>query len=320
MFNLTDSVLEIDQAKLNELINSLEPIRKTYLEKLKKVEYKRQNKTIILGEDATWFIDFAKNGIDNYVIEYFGVAKARLLQHLPDAIINDSRFRPSLTDPRWNEYDATIQKEVSFYNEKFKNTPEYKPLDWRLTKAMVWTEVLAGPKGDPTQWTKYPLQIGRFSADAGYSVVKSGSENSDLITTPQLRTQIQSNVTGNNNIRAGIAYLYTIAIRGKVAFREVVENQLVREYTIEKSDTIEKLVKKLGTTKENIIKNSGLNEADIGNLSLGQKINYQKAHSERYIAGWRDWKTAIKDYNGGGDPNYMSKFEKAYQIITSRTK
>lgn len=308
-----------ESAKLNELKNSLEPIRKIYLEKLKKVEYKREKETVILGkESANWFMDFADNGINNFVFEYFIVKKAIILQNLPDSIINDPRFRPSLTDPRWNEYDGTIKEQVASYNQKFAKTPEFKLLDWRYVKAMVWTEVLAGPKGDPIQWSKYPLQIGRFSADAGYSVVKSGGENSDLITTSELRTQIQSDVTGKNNIKAGIAYLYTIAIRGKVSYREVVENPLVLTYTIEKGDTIDKLVKKLGTTRENIIKNSKLNEADIGKLSQGQIISYQKSHSERFIAGWRDWKTAIKDYNGGGDPDYMNKLDKAYQIITSR--
>ena len=94
----------------------------------------------------------------------------------------------------------------------------------------------------------------------------------------------------------------------------------MRKYTIAKGDTIDKIVKELGTTKENIMKNSRLNDATVGKLSLGQIISYQKAHSERYIAGWLDWKTAVKDYNGGGDPSYMDKVERAYQIITSRTQ
>jgi hypothetical protein len=54
-------------------------------------------------------------------------------------------------------------------------------------------------------------------------------------------------------------------------------------------------------------------------LKIAQEIQYQKAISVRYIAGWKDWMTAIKNYNGGGDPNYNSKVERAYQIIISRT-
>ena len=208
-------IAKTNSNKLNDLKELVKTFEKTYLDKLKKIKYKRGENEVVLDKDANWFIEFANQKIEGYLFNYFLVAKARSLQNLPDAVINDPRFRPSLTDVSWNEYDETIKNQVAIYNQKFKDKPGYTSLDWRLVKAMVWTEILAGPKGNPTQWSKYPLQIGRFSADAGALVVKNGRENSDLITTPNLRKQIQGDITGNNNIKAGIAYLYTRAIRGK---------------------------------------------------------------------------------------------------------
>jgi LysM repeat protein len=150
-------------------------------------------------------------------------------------------------------------------------------------------------------------------------VVKSGKENSDLITSADLRRQIQTDVTGKNNIKAGIAYLYTRAIKDKVDTREVIENAAVQEYKIVKGDTTDAVAKKLGTTRDNIMRNSGLNSISIGNLLPGQTIKFQKARIERYITGWNDWSNTVKAYNGGGDANYMEKVERAFQIITSRT-
>ena len=105
-----------------------------------------------------------------------------------DPIISDSRFRMSLADTRWNEYDETIKKKVAFYNQKFVGVANFVPLDWRWVKAMVWTEVMAGPKANPDQWTRLPTQIGRFAQDLGYLVVSGNSNDADkektnLVTT-----------------------------------------------------------------------------------------------------------------------------------------
>lgn len=303
---------------LTLLKNSLTKMAKTYVERLTKVTYVYQNKsTKINGTLAAQFIDIADTEIEKDLNDYFTAAQGPTRQVLSNKLIGDPRFNASLEDPRWNEYDDTIRNEVAYYNEKFKNTPSFKPLDWRLVKAMVWTEVLAGPKGNKVQWEKYPLQIGRFSADAGYAVIKGGRENSDLVTSADLRKQLQADVTGKNNIKAGIAYLYTRAM--EVSQREVLDSTDVQTYKIVKGDTIDKVAKTLGTMKDNIMKNSGLTENNVRSLKIGQEVKFQKAHIERYTSGWKDWTQAVNAYNGGGDPNYAEKIERAYQIIKSRT-
>lgn len=311
--------MTLKQSHLTQLAGTLPALEMKYFNQLKEVNYVYQKKPLKLGdESARWFISFANTTIEKDLVIYFANIKARLIQNLPDATVNDPRFKASLEDARWDEYDDTIKTEVATYNAKFNNVAGYKPLDWRIVKAMVWTEILAGPKGNKAQWEKYPLQIGRFSADAGASVVRGGRENSDLITSPNLRQQLQNDITGKNNIRAGIAYLFVIAIKGKVGWREQIDNGQVVEYTIQPKDNgLEAIAKKLETTSDNIAGNSGISKTAI--LKPGQTLRYQKAHVERRIEGWNDWLETVNNYNGGGDANYMDKFNRAYQIITSRS-
>jgi LysM repeat protein len=246
-------------------------------------------------------------------------------------IENDPRFKPSLENPRWNEYDETIKSEVEFYNNKFKDTPNFKPLDWRAVKAMLWTENLGGPTPNNAQgeWEKRPLQIG-VPGDPGLGVIQNGRENSDLVTTSETRSELLKDSNGKNNIRAGVAYLYTRTLESGI--REVIDDSNIQTYKIQKGDSIDTIAKNLGTTRDNILKNSGL--TINGKLSLGQEIKYQKAHQERYVSGWKDWKSTVRGYNGNatwgtdakgnqvkigvGDPDYMPKVSRAYQIILSR--
>lgn len=307
----------------NNLINlkkSLEPIAKTYFDKLLQVSLPNQKTPVKLTNDwAKWFVERANSEMEIDLNYYFEKAKIRARLFNADDIINDPRFRLSLADSRWNEYDETIKNEIALYNQRLSGTNGFMPLDWRIVKAMVWTEVLAGPKGNQAQWQKYPLQIGRFSADLGYAAVKSGGENSDLITSGELRAAISSDVTGKNNIKAGIAYLYTIAVRNKIVRREVIDGSQIETYTIQKTDRdgLAGIAKRLGTTVENIVKNSSLQNP--AKLDVGQVLKYQKAHVERFINGWNDWQETVKAYNGG-DAAYMEKFNRAYQIIINRTE
>ncbi|WLI88541.1 hypothetical protein Q4S45_17705 [Massilia sp. R2A-15] len=43
-------------------------------------------------------------------------------------------------DSRWNGYDCDIQLIVAQYNRHLLGTAGFIQLDWRLIKAMVWTE------------------------------------------------------------------------------------------------------------------------------------------------------------------------------------
>lgn len=315
-----------NESNLTELRNSLALIAKKYYDRLLQVSYLYQKKTVKVTEArAQEFIDKANSEMEKDLNFYFAATRVRAVVLNAESVISDPRFRPSLEDARWDEYDETIKKEVAYYNRKFSGTPGFKPLDWRLIKAMVWTEVLAGPKGNPTQWQKYPMQIGRFAADAGYLVVSTGraDEGADLITSAEFRQEIQdkNKVVGHVNVRAGIAYVYTRAIKGKVSSREVIDNAQVESYTVQRTDNkgLDDIAKRFQTTSDNIVRNTpGITKTTV--LRIGQQLFYQKAHLERFISGWNDWETTIKSYNSeAGDPKYKDKISRAYQIIISRT-
>ncbi|MFH7811484.1 MULTISPECIES: hypothetical protein [Acetobacter] len=66
--------------------------------------------------------------------------------------INESRY-----SDRWNAYDSDIKNIVNEYNRYLINTPNYRPLDWKIIKAMIWVET-GGP--DNPSWRSRPMQIG----------------------------------------------------------------------------------------------------------------------------------------------------------------
>jgi hypothetical protein len=60
-------------------------------------------------------------------------------------------------DDRWDVYDDIIRSTVDQYNVHLaRTTPHSFALDWKLVKAMVWTETGA----DSRKWAVRPMQIG----------------------------------------------------------------------------------------------------------------------------------------------------------------
>ncbi len=192
-----------------------------------------------------------------------------------------------------------------FYNQKFSGKGDgFVPLDWRYVKAMLWTEVLAGPTESKGQWQQRPMQIG-VANDPSLKVVSNTDHDAPLIVSEDRRNEFRSNHFGQNNVKAGIAALYYKAIEGydaktdprKVGNRDVPDDLQVLIYTVQETDSkgIDDIAKRLKTTRGYFIKNTpGLTSENINQLKIGQVLNYQKAHTERYITGWRDWLTTIR--------------------------
>jgi hypothetical protein len=84
---------------------------------------------------------------------------------------------------KWDAYDCEIRAIVAEYNSHLQPTPGYRPLDWRLIKAMIWTETGAGSP----EWKIKPMQIG-VPGDPGMNSLLSGNEGADLILPPVERT------------------------------------------------------------------------------------------------------------------------------------
>lgn len=320
-FSDSNNIINVGRAEL-----SLTLLEQTYANKLTQAFFHRpgknpQGKPFQINEPrARQLINVVNKEMEADVDVYFVNARARARQILPDDVKNDERYLASMHDATWNEYDETIKRDVAFYNKKFSGTPGFVPLDWRYVKAMLWTEVKAGPKGNPTQWTTYPMQIGRFADDKGYVTVRDAKtdEGADFVVENELKQQVQdkNNVFGQLNVRAGIAYLYIRAI-GSIRSDDKTEG-LLESYVVTGEDKkgFSGIAQKLGTTVGNLEKNNP--DLKPNKLLPGTALKYQKATSVRNISGWKDWMTAILNYNIG-DPDYRSKVEKAYQIIISRT-
>ena len=215
-------------------------------------------------------------------------------------------------DVRWSTWDAAIKTEVSAYNTKFASSSGYTALDWRLIKAQVWTEVLAGP--DSSDWWSRPLQIGKFSTDKGLQVIRDGLDHSELVTDKKLRDDLAKDTTGANNIRAGVAYdVHLCANYSRV---EVIDDPTVKIHEVAKHDTLETIAKAEKTTVHNLETQNGLTASST--LSLGQKLKFQLAHWQWQISGWDPWLDAIEKYNGGGDPNYRTKINAKLAKVKKR--
>jgi LysM repeat protein len=219
-------------------------------------------------------------------------------------------------DARWSEYDTTIKGTVDAYNTKFRASPGYVALDWRLIKAQVWTEVVAGP--DDRNWYERPMQIGRFIHDTAFKVIRNGLDHSELVTDKSLRDSITADRTGANNIRAGIAY--DVHLNARYANVEVIEDAKNQVHTVEKGETVDSIAKAEGTTVENLMTLNSLDKHSAAHIHLGQKLTFQKAHHEWKIVGWKQWMDAIKAYNQGGDAQYLGKITDNLAKIKKRWK
>ncbi|HGL4260413.1 hypothetical protein [Burkholderia dolosa] len=71
----------------------------------------------------------------------------------------------------WDSWDCEIQMAVNEYNRYLSGVAGYRPLDWRLVKAMTWAETGA----NSSEWRIKPLQIG-VSGDPGLASFLHGNE------------------------------------------------------------------------------------------------------------------------------------------------
>jgi hypothetical protein len=226
----------------------------------------------------------------------------------------------AMSDARWHGYDCDIQRTVNQFNKHLSRTAGYRSLDWRLIKAMVWTES-GGPNS--RAWRDNPIQIGN-PGDPGLSALFSGREEGELIIPPELRNRLTIGtvkMSPQMNISAGIAYL--LMRHASYGFATVQDEQDNTTYDVlvKAGDTLEKIAKLNGTTVDTIRKCS------TGALVLrpGQSLRYQKASIQKVITRWASANTtSIARLYNVGDPAYAKKLtyclsimQKASQLETS---
>lgn len=234
----------------------------------------------------------------------------------------------AIGNPDWYIYDNTIRKLVSEINQHLstsKNIEKYKPLDWKLIKAMIWTETGA----TVAAWKTRPIQIGN-TGDEGikevviparprkYNIIIPKTWNTYLINKTDL---IRSNP--EYNIRAGIALLM-IKMSETEKDKTVYDDEKEYTYEVVNGDRgYSSIAKKIGTTQGVLTTLNGVKVIHPGN-----KLKYKKAHIEQCIPGWLLFtpENIQKQYNidptkaqpgHRGDHTYADKIRFTYDLIVA---
>lgn len=221
----------------------------------------------------------------------------------------------ALTDSRWNGYDCDIQWAVAQFNRHLLGNASYVALDWKLVKAMVWTES-GGPNN--RAWRNNPIQIGN-PGDPGLAALFSGKEGGELVIPPLLTGRLNIATARGSpqmNICAGIAYLLMRLARFDV--RDVLDerDKKIYEIVVRPGDTFDKIARTNGTTIATLKRcNSG---AAI--LRPGQVLKYQKAATQKIIVRWEaaSTSTIARRYNVG-DPDYARKLGYCLSVMRKIT-
>jgi hypothetical protein len=217
----------------------------------------------------------------------------------------------ALSDTRWHDYDCDIQRIVSQFNRHLLGTASYVPLDWRLVKAMVWTES-GGPNS--RAWHDNPIQIGN-PGDPGLAALFSKNEGGSLIIPRELRdklTMASARMSPQMNISAGVAYL--LMRLAKYDFATVLDEQdkMIYDVSVKSGDSLERIAKSNGTTVDTLRKYNGATVI----LRPGQSLKYQKSSTQKIITKWTPVSpmSVARLYNVG-DPAYAMKLTYCLSIM-----
>jgi hypothetical protein len=217
-------------------------------------------------------------------------------------------------DGEWDHYDSVVMRVVGEYNVQLRDTPGFFPVDWRLVKAMLWTE--SGANVDA--WRTKPLQIG-VGPDPGLRALLLGQEGGDLILPPCV-VLTTSNVLTNPhaNIRAGVGYM--LIRMANYGFATMPDDSSVFSVSAGPGDSFSALARKHRSTVDTLQK---LNPG-IRSIRAGQILKCQRASVRKTIVGWKtfDVNTVARRYNGNGQPTgdsfYARKLEYAMIAIKKR--
>lgn len=210
-----------------------------------------------------------------------------------------------LADPRWSMYDETIKKEVNYYNNFFKGYPGFEALDWRLVKAMLWTEV-EGPT--LKEWYRRPMQV--KPNDPGLKVLQTGGEDTAKFVPRELRETLRKAYLGDLNVRAGVAWLVRNAMDSKQTIVDKPERLTAK---LNKGDTLNSFARRMNTTVEQIYRDNPGLEGNERSLREGLTVAYHIAHETPH---WIGWDQAMKKYNSQtSTPDNAEKVRTNYRKI-----
>lgn len=216
-----------------------------------------------------------------------------------------------VADPEWSIYDCDTKAAVTEFNRHLSKTPNYRALDWRYIKSMLWVETGAKSRA----WKTMPMQIG-VPGDPGLVALLSEKEGGDLILPPSWQSRLSAGSVRSlpiHNIYAGIGYLLMRLAIFDIA--SIVDPRSKGPYkvTVQAGDSLAKIARKEGSTIDILKK---LNGPSLF-LKPGQILKVEKGSIRKMISGWRALSTVMiaQRYNGGGDPLYAKKLDFAFDLV-----
>jgi hypothetical protein len=215
----------------------------------------------------------------------------------------------ALTNAHWGDYDSLVRTEVAAYNTRFASTPGFSAPDWKLFKAILWTES-GGPSNDA--WTHRAMQVGN-PGDSALGVLRGQQESASLVMSASLKADISGSIDAPRlNIRAGIAYVYVRLCKSEFQSVKDPADKTDHTYKVVAGDSLDKIAKKVGTTVD-LLKEMNP-KAKV--IHPGDVLTYRKASIQRVITGWLTFSNGMvaQRYNGGGDADYADKL--AYCLAT----
>lgn len=237
---------------------------------------------------------------------------------VPSTFTLSSKFTDTidiaLTDARWDGHDATIKGALGAFTNHLKSTLGYSQPDFKIIKAMLWTES-GGPDNPSKAWATKPLQIG-VPGDPGLGALLSKTEHGDLILPLALKSSITvltAKSDPKTNIQAAIGYL--LMRHAKFAFVNVEDGaSMPFDYIVRSGDNLEKIARRNATTVEEIRK---LNPKKSGILKPKDVLRLRNARMEWQVSGWAPVTTGSAEtlYNGGGDKVYADKLNYCIDVM-----
>ena len=211
-------------------------------------------------------------------------------------------------------YDCDLQRIVAEFNRHLSGKGGYFPLDWRIIKAMVWTE--SGGPNNPA-WHNNPMQIGN-NGDPGLAALLSGKEGGDLIMPAEIKRTLTTTSVRSSaqmNIIAGTAYLLMRLARFDIATIPDNTGHKLYEVVIKPGDSLDRVARASGSTVDTLKK---LNPGAFV-LKPGQTLKCQKAAMQKIIVGWNmvTASTIATRYNVG-DPAYAKKLNYCLAVMRKR--
>jgi hypothetical protein len=217
----------------------------------------------------------------------------------------------ALTDRRWHEYDCDIRRVVDEFNRHLAGVADFRALDWRIIKAIIWTET-GGP--NRSAWASNPMQLGK-TGDPGLRALLFCNEGGDLVLPPGMKKRlIGTSIDGNPvmNMRAGTGYLLMRLARYRIGTVPDSSDPGIYTVVVRKGDSYSTLARANRTTVDTL-KRLNRNAASLG---VGQTLRYQKASVAKIIDGWElptCQRIAIR-YNVG-DSEYSRKLDYCLVVI-----